>query len=88
MTPAPMPSADELDALARDTAGRCGVDVDALGATVATTSPINGERLRRRDLGRRGRRRRRRRAGQQAFRTWRRCRRPCAARGQAAAASC
>ncbi|WP_433171852.1 L-piperidine-6-carboxylate dehydrogenase [Actinoallomurus sp. CA-150999] len=40
-----LPGADELAALARDTAKRCGVDVDALGAKVATTSPINGERL-------------------------------------------
>ncbi|MEV0406191.1 aldehyde dehydrogenase family protein [Actinoallomurus sp. NPDC050550] len=40
-----LPGAEELAALARDTAKRCGVDVDALGAEVATTSPVNGERL-------------------------------------------
>ncbi|MEV5750708.1 aldehyde dehydrogenase family protein [Actinoallomurus sp. NPDC052308] len=40
-----LPGADELAALARETAKRCGVDVDALGAGVTTTSPINGERL-------------------------------------------
>ncbi|MEV5707455.1 aldehyde dehydrogenase family protein [Actinoallomurus sp. NPDC052274] len=40
-----LPGADELAALARETAKRCGVDVDALGAEVTTTSPINGERL-------------------------------------------
>ncbi|GAA4623939.1 aldehyde dehydrogenase family protein [Actinoallomurus vinaceus] len=40
-----LPGAEELAALARDTAKRCGVDVDALGAQVATTSPVNGERL-------------------------------------------
>ncbi|MCO6010979.1 aldehyde dehydrogenase family protein [Actinoallomurus purpureus] len=40
-----LPGADQLAAMARETAKRCGVDVDALGADVATTSPINGERL-------------------------------------------
>ncbi|GAB3972356.1 aldehyde dehydrogenase family protein [Actinoallomurus acanthiterrae] len=40
-----LPGAEELAALTRDTAKRCGVDVDALGAEVATTSPINGGRL-------------------------------------------
>ncbi|MEU6788054.1 aldehyde dehydrogenase family protein [Nonomuraea angiospora] len=37
-----LPGADELAATARETAKRCGVDVDALGGGVTTTSPING----------------------------------------------
>ena len=44
-TPAPIPSADDLQDLARATAGRCGVALGALAASRATTSPINGEHL-------------------------------------------
>lgn len=40
-----LPSAAELAATARETAKRCGVDVDALGDGVTTTSPINGAPL-------------------------------------------
>ncbi|WP_214415765.1 L-piperidine-6-carboxylate dehydrogenase [Sphaerisporangium fuscum] len=40
-----LPGADELAAMARETAKRCGVDVDALGGGTTTISPINGERL-------------------------------------------
>ncbi|MFG6191869.1 aldehyde dehydrogenase family protein [Nonomuraea sp. JJY05] len=40
-----LPGADELAAIARETAKRCGVDVDALGGAVTTTSPINGGSL-------------------------------------------
>ena len=60
-TPAPIPSADDLQDLARATAGRCGVALGALAASRATTSPINGEHLqlpgvgRRRSRGLRGR---------------------------------
>jgi len=44
-TPAPIPSADDLQDLARSTAGHCGVGLGALSAHGATTSPINGEQL-------------------------------------------
>ena len=44
-TPAPIPSADELQDRARTTAGRCGVGLGPLTAHGATTSPINGEHL-------------------------------------------
>ncbi|QYC40061.1 Succinate-semialdehyde dehydrogenase [NADP(+)] [Nonomuraea coxensis DSM 45129] len=40
-----LPSAAELAATARETAKRCGVDVDALGAGVTTVSPVNGAPL-------------------------------------------
>ncbi|MFI7700490.1 aldehyde dehydrogenase family protein [Nonomuraea sp. NPDC049480] len=40
-----LPGAGELAAMARETAKRCGVDVDALGGGVTTTSPINGAPL-------------------------------------------
>ncbi|GAA3620431.1 aldehyde dehydrogenase family protein [Nonomuraea rosea] len=40
-----LPSADELAGKARETAKRCGVNVDALGDGRTTTSPINGGRL-------------------------------------------
>ena len=44
-TPAPIPSADDLQDRARTTAGRCGVGLGPLAAHGATTSPINGEHL-------------------------------------------
>ena len=44
-TPAPIPSAEDLQDLARTTAGRCGVGLGPLAAHGATTSPINGEHL-------------------------------------------
>ena len=44
-TPAPIPSADDLQDRARTTAGRCGVGLGPLAAHRATTSPINGEHL-------------------------------------------
>ena len=44
-TPAPIPSADDLQDRARTTAGRCGVELGPLTAHRATTSPINGEHL-------------------------------------------
>ena len=44
-TPAPIPSADDLQDRARTTAGRCGVALGTPAAHRATTSPINGEHL-------------------------------------------
>ena len=44
-TPAPIPSAEDLQDRARTTAGRCGVGLGPLTAHGATTSPINGEHL-------------------------------------------
>ena len=44
-TPATIPSAADLQAQARTTAGRCGVALGTLAAYRATTSPINGEHL-------------------------------------------
>jgi aldehyde dehydrogenase (NAD+) len=40
-----IPSQSELSALALDTARRCGVEVEALTGDVATSSPINGQRI-------------------------------------------
>jgi len=40
-----IPTASELQDLARETARACGVDVDAVAGDVHTSSPINGERL-------------------------------------------
>src|SRR4051794_22725959 len=44
-TPATIPSAEDLQARARTTAGRCGVVLGTRAASTATTSPINGEHL-------------------------------------------
>jgi aldehyde dehydrogenase (NAD+) len=44
-TPAMIPSAADLQARARTTAGRCGVALGTPAASTATTSPINGEQL-------------------------------------------
>ena len=40
-----MPSGSTLNRLALATAGRCGVDVDAVAGDVETVSPVNGEPL-------------------------------------------
>ncbi len=40
-----IPSSAELSRLAVETARRCGVDVDGLAGSVATTSPVNGGHL-------------------------------------------
>ncbi|MDF2968577.1 MAG: Aldehyde Dehydrogenase [Nocardioidaceae bacterium] len=40
-----IPSGSTLNRLALDTAGRCGVDVEAVAGQEVTTSPVNGERL-------------------------------------------
>ena len=42
MTNGSIPSAAELQSLARDTARRCGVDLDALAGDHPVTSPVNG----------------------------------------------
>jgi aldehyde dehydrogenase (NAD+) len=44
-TAAMIPSAADLQARARTTAGRCGVALGTPAASTATTSPINGEQL-------------------------------------------
>ena len=45
MSPSTIPSQSELVALARDTMGRLGVDLDAHTGDAEATSPVNGERL-------------------------------------------
>ena len=45
MTTHQIPTASELNQLAVETAGHCGVDSSAVAGNVATTSPINGQRL-------------------------------------------
>ena len=40
-----IPSGPDLSRLARETAGRCGVDPGVLAGDVTTTSPVNGEQL-------------------------------------------
>ncbi|MGR7027369.1 L-piperidine-6-carboxylate dehydrogenase [Geodermatophilus sp. URMC 62] len=40
-----LPTAEELQALARDAAGRCGVDLDAVAGDHPVTSPVNGAPL-------------------------------------------
>ena len=45
MTSNSLPTAGLLQALARETMDRCGVDLGALAGEVTTTSPLNGEEL-------------------------------------------
>lgn len=45
MTSNSLPTAELLQALARETMDRCGVDLGALAGEVTTTSPLNGEEL-------------------------------------------
>ena len=45
MTYSNLPTGPELQQLAIETAGRCGVDADATAGDATTGSPINGERL-------------------------------------------
>ncbi|MBM7804344.1 aldehyde dehydrogenase (NAD+) [Geodermatophilus bullaregiensis] len=40
-----LPTAEELQTLARDAAGRCGVDLDAVAGDHPVTSPVNGAPL-------------------------------------------